>query len=513
MEEHMKAFAYRIALLVPLFLALPATLSSQRPETGLEISAFVAAFDDRGEFGPGDDAFFVDPAGNALFGGALAYHFPRRFFVEGSGGFIPMKMWSQSTVRDLDLKLLSATLGYRLPLTDALDVSASVGGGVALWDASGLGSERDALFVYGATARYFLTPMLAIRADARSHTLPDPLALTAERQAVRIPSEPLLGWSLSGGLSLFLGGERDEDRDRVADAADACPGTPRGVAVDPTGCPVDTDGDRVGDYADQCAATPAGALVDAAGCPSDNDRDGVLEGLDRCANTPAGATVDGNGCPSDSDSDGVPNGVDQCANTPTGATVDGRGCPSDSDNDSVPNGVDQCANTPAGATVDARGCPGDSDNDTVLNGIDQCPGTAAGSQVDAQGCPVSTVQRALETGTGTFVFSDVNFAFGSSTLLPAADPILREVGRVLTSRPGDRMELVGHTDSVGSDAYNQQLSVRRATAVRDFLVRNFPGLDASRFDVRGLGESQPVADNGSDAGRSQNRRVAIRLLP
>jgi outer membrane protein OmpA-like peptidoglycan-associated protein len=508
----MRVSAERIAFLVALLLALPATLAGQRPEKGVEVSAFAAAFDDRGEFGPGDDAFFVDPNGKALFGGSLAYHFQQRFLIEAGGAFIPMKMRSPTgVVRDLDLTLLNASLGYRLPLTEAFDVAASVGGGFAMWDPSGLGTERDPMLTAGLTARYFFTPMLALRADGRLHQLPGPLGLTGNRQSVNVPDESLLGWSLSGGVSVFLFGTRDEDRDRVADGLDSCPGTPRGVAVDASGCPVDTDRDSVGDYLDQCPATPAGALVDGMGCPTDADNDRVFDGLDRCANTPAGATVDGNGCPSDSDSDGVPNGIDQCANTPTGATVDARGCPSDSDGDGVPNGIDQCANTPAGVSVDARGCPTDSDNDGVLDGTDQCPGTAPGSQVDGVGCPVSPVQRALETGTLTF--SDVNFAFGSSALLPAAEPVLMEVGRVLSARPGDRMELVGHTDSVGTDEYNQQLSLRRAQAVRDFLVRNFPGLDANRFDARGLGESQPVADNTSNAGRSQNRRVEIRLVP
>jgi outer membrane protein OmpA-like peptidoglycan-associated protein len=492
-----------------MLLALPATVAGQRAERALELSGFIAAFDDRGEFGPSNDAFFVDPAGNPLFGGSLSYLFPR-FYVEAGGGFMPLRMRSGSSVRDLDLMLVNGSLGYRLPLSEALEVGASVGGGLAIWDPSGLAMERDPLLLYGVTARYFLSSVLAFRADGRLHHLPEPLGLTARRQQITLPTEWLQGWSASAGVSLYLFGNRDEDRDGIANALDSCPGTPIGVTVDAGGCPVDTDGDRVADYQDQCAATPAGALVDGTGCPTDADSDRVFDGLDRCADTPTGATVDGNGCPSDQDGDGVPNGIDTCANTPTGATVDGRGCPSDADGDGVPNGVDACADTPALATVDARGCPGDADNDGVFNGIDQCPNTSPGSQIDQVGCPVSTVQRQLETGTLTF--TDVNFAFGSATLLPAAEPVLMEVGRVLTAR-SDRLELVGHTDSVGADAYNQQLSVRRAQAVRDFLVRNFPSLGANRFEARGLGETQPVADNASAAGRSQNRRVEIRLVP
>jgi hypothetical protein len=78
---------------------------------------------------------------------------------------------------------------------------------------------------------------------------------------------------------------------------DKCPFTPKGVKVDPDGCPLDSDGDGVADYLDKCPNTPTGVKVDISGCPLDSDGDGVPDYLDKCPNTPAGTVIDANGCP------------------------------------------------------------------------------------------------------------------------------------------------------------------------------------------------------------------------
>jgi outer membrane protein OmpA-like peptidoglycan-associated protein len=97
------------------------------------------------------------------------------------------------------------------------------------------------------------------------------------------------------------------------------------------------------------------------------------------------------------------------------------------------------------------------------------------------------------------------FAFDKSDLTSAHRTILIDVAGKLTGK--ENLEIVGHTDSKGSKAYNQKLSERRAKAVADFL-RTF-GVK-NNMSVSGMGETQPVADNATDAGRAQNRRVEIR---
>ena len=160
------------------------------------------------------------------------------------------------------------------------------------------------------------------------------------------------------------GGTGDTDGDGIYDVIDRCPGTPEGVEVDWSGCPVaaDTDGDGVNDDEDDCPETESGAEVDDVGCEilHDTDNDGVHDGEDHCPGTLAGTEVDANGCEiiRDADGDGVVDADDDCADTPAGTEVDVNGCPvpQDSDGDGVLDADDECPDTPSGIEVDSTGC-------------------------------------------------------------------------------------------------------------------------------------------------------------
>ncbi|HIP53013.1 MAG TPA: OmpA family protein [Chromatiales bacterium] len=207
--------------------------------------------------------------------------------------------------------------------------------------------------------------------------------------------------------------------------------------------------------------------------------------------------------PMDADGDGVPDDKDKCPDTPKGAPVDENGCPLDSDGDGVADYMDKCPDTPAGAAVNAEGCPADSDGDGVPDYMDKCPGTKPGAKVDASGCEV----------IGNVVIDSVqaDFDFDSAKLKPSMTAALDTVvAKVKASRGDEKLLIVGHTDSIGSDAYNKKLSLRRAQAVADYLVGQ--GLDRSRMTIKGMGEAEPVADNKSEAGRSKNRRVEIKTM-
>lgn len=101
----------------------------------------------------------------------------------------------------------------------------------------------------------------------------------------------------------------------------------------------------------------------------------------------------------------------------------------------------------------------------------------------------------------------VEFDFDKSTLRPESRQTLDEATEVLRQYPDIRVEVAGHTDSIGSDQYNQGLSERRAQAVYDYLVGN--GINASRLNARGYGENSPIADNATREGRQRNRRVEL----
>lgn len=101
------------------------------------------------------------------------------------------------------------------------------------------------------------------------------------------------------------------------------------------------------------------------------------------------------------------------------------------------------------------------------------------------------------------------FDTAKATLKPESEATLQQVLGVLNADPKLRLVVAGHTDSEGEDAYNQRLSEQRAEAVMQWLTGK--GVDAARLSSEGLGESRPVADNGSDAGRALNRRVQLRV--
>jgi OOP family OmpA-OmpF porin len=148
----------------------------------------------------------------------------------------------------------------------------------------------------------------------------------------------------------------------------------------------------------------------------------------------------------------------------------------------------------------------DSDGDGVNDCDDKCPGSQAGQTIGPDGCPVPV----------SIDLKGVNFDFDKSTLRPDAVAILNEAIEILKRYPELKVEVAGHTDSIGTDAYNQGLSERRSRAVYDYLTSN--GIDAARLvGPNGYGESRPIAPNtnedGSDnpEGRAKNRRTELNV--
>jgi OmpA-OmpF porin, OOP family len=271
-------------------------------------------------------------------------------------------------------------------------------------------------------------------------------------------------------------------------------------AEKPVEKPADSDGDGVVDSLDRCPGTVKGAKVDAKGCELDGDGDGVVDRLDRCPTTPAGRTVNAEGCELDGDGDGVVDALDRCPTTPAGRKVNAEGCELDGDGDGVVDALDRCPTTPAGRKVNAEGCELDSDGDGILDAADQCPGTPAGTPVDDKGCALPK----------TLVLEGVNFDNDADTLRPDSTAILEGAVATLKRYPKFKVEVAGHTDSRGSSAHNADLSSRRAKVVMDYFIAH--GVGADRLSSKGYGETQPVGNNYTEAGRMKNRRVELRVL-
>jgi outer membrane protein OmpA-like peptidoglycan-associated protein len=120
----------------------------------------------------------------------------------------------------------------------------------------------------------------------------------------------------------------------------------------------------------------------------------------------------------------------------------------------------------------------------------------------------SLVLETRDTARGLIVnMSDVLFDTAKFSLRPGAREKLAKVAGIISGHPGLRLEVEGHTDNVGGDDYNQQLSEHRGTSVRDYLTQN--GIPEASVTTKGFGKTQPVASNDTSAGRQQNRRVEL----
>ena len=146
----------------------------------------------------------------------------------------------------------------------------------------------------------------------------------------------------------------------------------------------------------------------------------------------------------------------------------------------------------APVVVPAAMGPGDEDGDGVTDDKDACPGTPRGIAVDERGC--WAMSNALL------------FAFDSAVIKKDFYPVLNETKVIFDKYPAMKVQIDGHADATGSDAYNQKLSERRANAVKNYLVKSV-GIEASRLSAVGYGESKPAYPNDTKDNRAKNRRV------
>jgi outer membrane protein OmpA-like peptidoglycan-associated protein len=241
----------------------------------------------------------------------------------------------------------------------------------------------------------------------------------------------------------------------------------------PPPAPVDSDGDGLTDDIDQCPVAPANT---PDGCPiPDTDGDGVLDNVDECPQEPGTLA---NGCPDlDPDKDGVPLPDDKC---PDVAGIAPDGCPDpDPDRDGIPLPQDKCPDEPE-----------------TINNFE-----------DDDGCP-DEVPEVVKKFTG--VIKGIQFDFGKTTIRKQSYPLLDDAAKVLTDHPSLRLEISGHTDSVGTRERNIEISRARAEAVKEYLVGK--GIDANRLVTRGAGPDEPVADNKTKAGQAENRRIEFKMI-
>ncbi len=197
--------------------------------------------------------------------------------------------------------------------------------------------------------------------------------------------------------------------------------------------------------------------------------------------------------------------------------------PVDSDGDGVVDGKDQCPDTLPGRKVNADGCEPDRDGDGVVDSEDRCPDTfartadgcppvvsaepASASAAEPASIPVAEAATTPTAPSAGLILKGANFDFDQVILRPEDLSTMARDAENLKNRRDVDVEIAGHTDSVGTRQYNMKLSLRRAEAVRTYLIGK--GVAPSRLTTQGYGESRPIADNATAEGRAKNRRVDL----
>jgi OmpA-OmpF porin, OOP family len=235
--------------------------------------------------------------------------------------------------------------------------------------------------------------------------------------------------------------------------------------------------------------------------PADADQDGIIDSLDKCPTVAGLAKYEG--CPiPDTDKDGINDDEDKCPQVSGLARY--QGCPiPDTDRDGINDEEDKCPSEAGPASN--QGCPFvDTDGDGVPDPDDKCPNVAGPRE--NQGCPEIKEEMVKKVN---YAAQNIYFATGKATLLSKSFKGLNDVAQILKDDAELKLSIDGHTDNVGADNSNQKLSESRAAAVKAYLVKK--GVDVSRLVSTGYGETQPVADNKTAAGRQKNRRVELKL--
>jgi OmpA-OmpF porin, OOP family len=178
----------------------------------------------------------------------------------------------------------------------------------------------------------------------------------------------------------------------------------------------------------------------------------------------------------------------------------------DKDGDGVSDDNDKCPNRAEDhdGIADEDGCPeSDADHDKIKDDDDECPEDSEGSSGDGDGCPEGDAEF---RDNKIIIRGKVQFETGSSQLKPKSERLLDRVAALMKANPGiKKVRVEGHTDETGPEGTNQVLSEKRAQAVKRALEKR--GIERSRLEARGYGESRPRAPNTTPAGRAKNRRV------
>jgi outer membrane protein OmpA-like peptidoglycan-associated protein len=245
--------------------------------------------------------------------------------------------------------------------------------------------------------------------------------------------------------------------------------------------------------------------VEFNGCP-DTDNDKIMDKEDECPDTPG--LPEFKGCP-DTDGDGTQDKEDLCPDVFGPKEL--KGCP-DKDADKILDKDDNCPEQ--AGPVENKGCPWpDQDKDGIFDKDDSCK-TVAGIAM-YKGCPPPPPppppMKPAEKKIVEKAFASLEFATAKDIIKPKSFPSLNALAQLMKAHEADwKLKLVGHTDNEGTEEGNMILSEKRATAVKNYLVKK--GVNADQILTEWYGQTMPIADNKTAKGRQKNRRVEMKII-
>lgn len=451
-----------------LVLTPAAALADGKLEAGFTVGGHV--FSSSGELGVPDQDGGASPQSSALLVGHLGYAFTPQLVGELEALLIP-------TVDD-DESRGAVVYGARLhvryePFGDTLAggklhpfLLAGYGFMAVRTDSMQLANDADQSYDWGLGAHYALNDSMALRFDARHVIVPD-----------RSKDGATSNFELAAGLTWSFGGGRSSSSSIASAPSTVTPSTSDpAIAAAPSAAAVPSTAPPT---AASASAPPSPAIAAApAAAPSPTSK------APAASKAPAPAVTTG------------PAPASAAKPAPTAAEQD-------PDGDGIFGAKDGCpleAEDKDGFRDD-DGCPEpDNDLDGIGDSIDRCATDAEtiNGYADGDGCP-DPYHPDLPA---------VAFAKGSSNFTAESAALLDKAFQTLQSHPVFRVELGGHSSS---DESNRTLSLRRAEAVKDYLIRR--GISAERLRVLGYRGGQPLATDKSSAGRAKNRRVELKLLP
>jgi outer membrane protein OmpA-like peptidoglycan-associated protein len=442
-------------------------LSASAASAGVEIGVTggLHVFNDDNELGVADEPEAPSLANSALFGLRLGFTFGSIVGIEGEVGYIP----TEPRDRVLDIQALTyrghLILQFRKWNPENRFIPFILGGAGAFQvldseDTSVIDEDIDEVGYAGIGAKILLDGGWGIRVDGRTLFPP-----SSRDDFATVDFEAL--------LSIYKEFGREPKKE---------------APPPPPPAPLDADGDGLNDDVDQCPqeAEDKDGFEDENGCPdNDNDADGVADGADKCPTEAEDkdAFQDEDGCPdADNDADGLVDGTDKCPleAEDKDSFQDEDGCPDlDNDGDGVPDANDKCIDTLE---------------------------TKNGYQ-DSDGCP-DEIPAQVKRFTG--VIKGITFKTKSAEILKPSFKTIDGAVKVLQEYTELKLEIQGHTDDVGDDAFNLDLSQQRAESVKAYFVSK--GIDEGRITAKGYGETNPVDPRKTKAARAKNRRVEFKLV-